>query len=86
MTDTVSDLAKDTFGAFNDYAIDTNISAGLSRASLASLGEATQELLVDAEQTPVHVVVKVGEDTLIDRIVSGINDLSQLSNRSVINV
>ena len=86
VTDTVSDLAKDTVGAFNDYAIDTNISAGLSRASLASLGEATQELLVDAEQTPVHVVVKVGEDTLIDRIVSGINDLSQLSNRSVINV
>lgn len=86
VTETVSNLARDTFGAFNDYAIDTNISAGLSRASLASLGEATQELMVDAEQTPVHVVVKVGEDTLIDRIVSGINDLSQLSNRSVINV
>lgn len=86
VTETVGNLARDTFSAFNDYAIDTNISAGLSRASLSSLGEATQELLVDAEQTPVHVVVKVGEDTLIDRVVAGINDLSQLSNRSVINV
>ena len=86
VTQTVSDLAKDTFSAFDNYAIDTNINAGLSHAALSSLGEQTQELLVDAEQTPVHVVVRIGEDTLIDKVVSGINDLSYISNKSVVAV
>lgn len=86
VTQTVSNLARDTFSAFDNYAIDTNISAGLSNAALASIGEQAQELLVDTEQTPIHVVVKVGEDTLVDKVVSGINDLAYLSNKSVIAV
>ena len=82
----VSDLARETFGAFEDYSFDTNISAGLSKVALASIGEQTQELMVDAEQTPVHVVVKVGEETLVNKLVDSINDLSYLSNKAVINV
>lgn len=33
-----------------------------------------------------HVVVKVGEETLVDKIIKGINNASFLSNNSVINI
>ena len=35
---------------------------------------------------PIYITVKIGEDTLINKIISGINDLSSLSNRALINV
>ena len=41
---------------------------------------------IDLEQTPVHVTVNVGDDTLIDRVVNGVNNLSLLRNKCVINV
>ncbi|MBR6168904.1 hypothetical protein IKQ74_03085 [Candidatus Saccharibacteria bacterium] len=33
-----------------------------------------------------HIVVKVGEDTLIDKVVEDINASSFLSDRGVINI
>ncbi|MBR2587003.1 hypothetical protein IKE71_01355 [Candidatus Saccharibacteria bacterium] len=38
------------------------------------------------DDEPVHVTVKVGEDTLLDKVVKGVNDLSFLNNKAVINV
>ncbi|MCL2094776.1 hypothetical protein FWH13_01530 [Candidatus Saccharibacteria bacterium] len=37
-------------------------------------------------QQPVHVVVQIGEDTLIDKVVEGINHASFMQNRSVLAV
>ena len=51
--------------------------AAKNEVNLASVVEANSQ---------AHVVVKVGEDTLIDRIVRGINDSSFLGNANVINV
>ena len=48
-----------------------------NEVNLASVVEANSQ---------AHVIVKVGEDTLVDRIVKGINDASFLSNGSVINI
>lgn len=67
----------------------SNFSIELPDVSAASFGvqsnvEMPEEFGEDAE--PVHVTVKVGEDTLVNKIVNGINDLSYLSNRTVINV
>lgn len=42
--------------------------------------------LAEIETKPVHVTVNVGEETLVDKIINGINDLAFLENRSVINV
>ena len=42
-----------------------------------------------AEKTgsePVHVTVKIGEDTLIDKVIEGINESAFLANRGVINI
>lgn len=65
----------------------SNFSVALPKIGLDSLSEGADLSDINSEdEEPVHVTVKVGEDTLIDRIVSGINDLSYLSNQAVINV
>ncbi len=35
---------------------------------------------------PIHITVNVGEDTLVDKLIDGVNDKSFLSNRLVFNV
>lgn len=40
---------------------------------------------IEANANP-HITVKVGEDTLIDKVIDGINQASFLQNRAVINV
>lgn len=35
---------------------------------------------------PVHVTVNIGEDTLIDKVIDGVNDRSFLGNRVAINI
>lgn len=44
------------------------------------------ETEIDMRETPVHVVVNVGEDTLIDKVINGINDISNLENKNVLYV
>lgn len=51
--------------------------AAKNETNLASVVEANAQ---------TQVIVKVGEDTLIDRIVKGINNASFLGNNSVINI
>ena len=67
----------------------SNFSVALPNVGLGALGLNGSSNLPETfgdDEEPVHVTVKVGEDTLVDKIVSGINDLSYLSNRAVINV
>ena len=40
---------------------------------------------IEANANP-HITVKVGEDTLIDKVIDGINQASFLQNRGVINI
>ena len=42
--------------------------------------------IANLSQTPVHVVVNVGEDKLVDKVVKGINGSSFMQGSSVINV
>lgn len=35
---------------------------------------------------PIHITINVGEDTLIDKIIDGVNEASFMSNRAVINI
>lgn len=65
----------------------SNFSVSLPSVGFNTIGSGADltDIYGDDEE-PVHVTVKVGEDTLVDRIVSGINDLSYINNRAVINV
>jgi tape measure domain-containing protein len=47
---------------------------------------AQSSLDLDLDSTPVHVTVKVGEETLVNKIIEGINEASFLNNTTVINV
>lgn len=73
----------DTLEPLTDFSIDLpNISAGaLGVSNSVQLPED-----FDKDEEPTQVIVKIGEDTLVNKIVGGINDLSFLSNRAVINV
>ena len=35
---------------------------------------------------PIHITINVGEDTLLDKIIDGVNEASFMSNRAVINI
>lgn len=52
----------------------------------SSLRNFTSAINAELEQTPVHVVVNVGGDTLVDKVVQGINDQSFMSNTATIAV
>lgn len=71
------------FGAeMSDYDITPNVGGfAIKKPNLGNMG-----LNIDTEQTPVHVVVKIGEEKLIDRVVAGINDESFMSGQSVIEI
>lgn len=72
----------------------------VSGPTLAVLGEAGREAVVPLDNSswmeelaqkigggqPVHLVVKIGEDTLYDKLVSGINDRNLRMNTSVIKL
>lgn len=67
----------------------TNFSLDLPSVGAASFGVNNSVELPDefgSEDDPTHVTVKIGEETFFDKIVGGINDMSRLSNRAVINV
>lgn len=63
--------------------------------STASFNKAVDKMNGELETTlaevieanaQTHVTVKVGEDTLVDKIVEGVNNSSFLANRSILNV
>lgn len=78
----VADAANVSFSSniasFQDELKTTSVDfATKNETNLASVVEANAQ---------TQVIVKVGEDTLIDRIVKGINNASFLGNTSVINI
>ena len=78
----VADAANTSFSSniasFEDELKTTSSDfASKNEVKLASVIETSSQ---------AHVVVKVGEDTLVDRIIRGINDSSFLGNNSVINI
>lgn len=67
----------------SDYVVNTQIRAP-HLSTLAQSGAGSFEF--SKEQAPVHVVVNVGEEKLVDKIINGINDRSFLSNQNIINI
>ena len=80
---TLAETAIEAFAPLSDLAIELPDPSNVLLNSMDSVN-ALGEFSKDDEL--VHVTVNVGEDTLINKVVSGINDLSALSNRAVVNV
>ena len=40
----------------------------------------------DEEDEPIALTVKIGEDTILDKIINGINDRSYMNNMGVIGI
>jgi len=79
--------AMNSLGNTITSAFDTSLN--IPDFSVGSFGVGDASVLPDdlgSDGEPVHVTVKIGEDTLINKVISGINDLSSLSNRALINV
>ncbi|MBR3056132.1 hypothetical protein IKG64_02325 [Candidatus Saccharibacteria bacterium] len=75
----LAETAIDALTPLTDLSVDFPIANGKTDA---------MDMLENSnnDNDPVHVTVNVGEDTLIDKVVTGINDLSYISNRAVVNV
>ena len=87
--DMVSDAAKEVAAAANTSFSDFLDPVGIDIASkFADLNGDIETSLSDVIEAnaQTHIVVKVGEDTLVDKVVEGINASSFLSNRGVINI
>lgn len=69
---------NDMLNPISDSYTNTLADAGLKIKN--SIGET-----IEANANP-HITVKVGEDTLIDKVIDGINQASFLQNRGVINI
>jgi len=81
--ESLAEAAIDALAPLADLPIEL---PNLSNSLIDSVGPVSALGEFEKDEEPVHVTVNVGEDTLIDKVVSGINDLSFLSNRAVINV
>lgn len=73
----------------------------VSSATTAVIGEAGREAVLPLDQNTEwadilaekisgsqsqHVTIKIGEETILDRVIDGINEMSALRNGSVINI
>ncbi len=87
--DMVKNAAKEVAAAANTSFSDFLDPVGVDVASkFADLNGDIETSLSDVIEAnaQTHIVVKVGEDTLVDKVVEGINASSFLSNRGVINI
>ena len=64
----------------NNDDIVASVSRGVYQAVKSAMGS------IGGNDSPTHIIVKVGEDTLVDRIISGTNRKSLIDGRTVINV
>lgn len=64
----------------NNDDIVASVSRGVYQAVKSAMGS------IGGNDSPTHIIVKVGEDTLVDRIISGTNRKSVIDGRTVINV
>lgn len=87
--DMVENAAREVAAAANTSFSDFLDPVGVDVASkFADLNGDIETSLSDVIEAnaQTHIVVKVGEDTLVDKVVEGINASSFLSNRGVINI
>lgn len=77
----LGEIAVDNLKSLSDFSLDLpSVGTGsILQRHVVELGNA------EAGKEPVHVTVKIGEDTLVDKIIEGINDASFMANRAVIN-
>ena len=85
-----SNLAGNMADAFNESSLDSIVAPNFAKEfdkniSFAS-GSIGGEIKSVIEANAPHVTVNIGSETLIDRIVKGINEQSMLKNQSVISV
>lgn len=71
--------------SFEDAIEPLNMSIANSAAEFGSNLETSLSDVIEAN-SQTHVTVKVGEDTLINKVIDGINESSFLANRGVINI
>ena len=87
--DMVSNAAKEVAAAantsFSDFLDPVGIDIESKFSDLNGDIETSLSDVIEAN-AQTHIVVKVGEDTLVDKVVEGINANSFLSNRGVINI
>lgn len=88
-TDMVADAASQVAQAANTSFTDMlNPITDEYASTLKDAGLQVKNSLSDTIEanSQTHVTVKVGEDTLIDKVIDGINQASFLQNRGVINI
>ena len=83
-----SSLAEKTASMFEDMSVSIPVDLASSVRNLDAPRVVAEELAssIDLEPTLTHVVVNVGDEKLVDKVVEGINDLSMLKNKSVVNI
>ncbi|HZK00334.1 MAG TPA: hypothetical protein VFC79_10010, partial [Tissierellaceae bacterium] len=65
-------------GVMNNDNIVEAVSKGVSQA--------VREVMGGDNQQPISLVVNVGEDTLVDKLINGVNRESRIQGRTVIRV
>ena len=71
--------------SFSDYLDPVGVDVASKFSDLNGDIETSLSDVIEAN-AQTHIVVKVGEDTLVDKVVEGINASSFLANRGVINI
>lgn len=85
-----SNLAGNMANAFNESSLDNIVAPDFAKEFnkdvLSASGSIGGEIKSVIEANAPHVTVNIGSETLVDRIVKGINEQSMLKNQSVISV
>ena len=91
MAKKITGTVDDIFSGYQvaDIAPNLNVGAEISndietRLKRDNMRREMQEK--DEEDEPISLTVKIGEDTILDRIVNGINEKSFMNNMGVISV
>ena len=99
---TAYDLSEGAVKAISENALDDlelNVVAKVDDSDVFKLTDTIEKVSADSKigltadgevelgsKEPTQVIVKIGDETLLDRIIDGINGKTSLRNRSVINV
>ncbi|MDL2235455.1 hypothetical protein LJC07_04775 [Christensenellaceae bacterium OttesenSCG-928-L17] len=79
-----TDLAKVTADAFDGYSLDTKLLENVSK--IPPLDTITGSLDINTEKTMQPLTIKLGDETIFDRIIDYINDRSLMRNANVIDI
>lgn len=82
-------LAEAGMSSFDNYSLNTDLFDMESKfkSTLSGLtAQAESEIEVKEKELNTHVTVNIGEETLVDKIIDGINNKSFMQNGNVINI